>query len=265
MTDDFLLLRRYVEQALNIRCSNYKEDYIKRRFLARQRSTNTGDFREYLNYIRQHPAELEPLRNALTINVTEFFRDEEVFKAIRAVIIPDILQKTKRVSIWCAGCATGEEPYSLAIILSEMMAADKKISCRIIATDLDNVVLAKAKTGIFSEKAIQKLSIKQKTLHFTLLPSGDYEAKQHLKDLIRFIPHDLMSGVPPARFLDMVTCRNVTIYFTEPQKNDLARTIHAALGNGGYYVMGKTEYLGREIEPLFEPVNSFLKIYKKKV
>lgn len=265
MVDDFILLKRYVEQALSIRCSNYKEDYIKRRFLARQRSTNSADFGEYLNYLRQHPAELEPLRNALTINVTEFFRDEEVFKAIRTCIIPDLLQRSRRISIWCAGCATGEEAYSLAIILYELLAADTKIAAKIIATDLDTVVLAKAKAGIFSEKTVQKLSLKQKNLHFTRLASGDFEAKQHLKDLIRFIPHDLMSGIPPARFLDLVTCRNVTIYFTEPQKNELARTIHGALGAGGYYVMGKTEYLGREIETLFEPVDSILKIYKKKI
>lgn len=264
MVDDFFLLKRYVEQTLKIQCSNYKEDYIKRRFLSRLRYTNTANYTEYLSYLRHHPEELELLRNALTINVTEFFRDEEVYQSVRRIILPAIIERRKRVLIWSAGCATGEEPYSLAIILAEMMAANREISGKIIATDIDEVVLAKAKAGVFPEKSVRKLSRKQIGQFFSRLPEGDYAANQLLKDLIRFSPHDLMSGTPPARFLDLVTCRNVTIYFTEAQKNELVRLVHSSLASGGYYVMGKTEYLGREIESLFTPVDSIQKIYQKR-
>jgi chemotaxis protein methyltransferase CheR len=109
-----------------------------------------------------------------------------------------------------------------------------------------------------------KLSDTQIHRHFTKLPDGNYQVKPHLQDLIRFRSHDLMSDQPVSRFLDMISCRNVTIYFTENQKDKLARTFHAALVPGGYYVMGKTEYLGREVEGLFAPVNSVQKIYTKK-
>ena len=261
---EFNLLKRHVEQLLKIQCSNYKEDYIKRRFLSRMRSTNSPTYSEYLKYLKAHPTENEPLRNALTINVTEFFRDKEVFDEIKNTVLPALFQQRKRISIWCAGSSTGEEPYSLAIILHDIIAGHKDLSGHIIATDIDEVVLGKAKAGIFEEKAISKLSTLQIQRHFTKRPDGTYEAKQHLKDLIRFRPHDLMSGVPPARFVDLITCRNVTIYFTEKQKDDLARTFHSALIADGYYIMGKTEYLGRQVEDLFAPKNTSQKIFVKK-
>jgi chemotaxis protein methyltransferase CheR len=262
--DEFVVLKRYIEQTLRIQCSNYKEDYIKRRLLSRMRFTGTSSYAEYLRYLRDHAAELEPLRNALTINVTEFFRDADVFSAIRTGVLPEIFRQHKRARIWCAGCSSGEEPYSLAMILSDMMVVNKEISGLIIATDIDEVVLARAKAGIFAEKVIQKLPESQRHRHFTRLPDGTYEAKQHLKSLIRFNRHDLMGGIPASRYIDLITCRNVTIYFTEKQKNDLARMFHAALLPGGFYVMGKTEYMGREVESLFMPYNALLKIYRKK-
>jgi len=214
--------------------------------------------------VKSHPDEIELLRNALTINVTEFFRDKEVFDAIKQTILPAMFAQRKRVSIWCAGSSTGEEPYSLAILLYEHLATNKEFSGYIIATDIDQVVLAKAKAGVFAEKIVKKLPLTMIQKHFTLLPNGDFEAKQHLKDLIRFRPHDLMSGVPPAKFLDLITCRNVTIYFNEKQKDDLARLFHSALVTGGFYIMGKTEYLGRQVENLFSPYNSVQKIFVKK-
>jgi len=261
---EFNLLKRFVEQNLKILCSNYKEDYIKRRFFSRMRSTNTNSYGEYLHHVKTHPDEIELLRNALTINVTEFFRDKEVFDTVRQTILPAMFAKRNRISVWCAGCSTGEEPYTLAILLWEHLAANKDHSGYIIATDIDQVVLAKAKAGVFAEKIVKKLPLSTIQRHFTLLPNGDYEVKQHLKDLIRFRPHDLMSGVPPAKFLDLVTCRNVTIYFNEKQKDDLARLFHSALVTGGFYIMGKTEYLGRQVENLFTPYNSVQKIFVKK-
>jgi len=262
--DGFAALKKYIEQTLKIQCSNYKEDYIKRRLLSRMRSTNTSSYLEYLRYVREHEPELENLRNALTINVTEFFRDADVYDLIRKEVLPALFRGRKTLRIWCAGCSTGEEPYSLAMILSDMMAADKTISGHIFATDIDEVVLKKAKEGIYSEKAMGKLSETQIHRHFTKLPDGTYQVRPHLQSLIRFRPHDLMSGQPISRFLDMITCRNVTIYFTEKQKDELAKMFYSALVPGGYYVMGKTEYLGREVEGLFTPVNSIQKIYTKK-
>ena len=261
---DFNLLTRHVEQLLKIQCSNYKEDYIKRRFLSRMRSTNSATYADYLRYLKSHPQETEPLRNALTINVTEFFRDKEVWDEVKNVILPALFAQKKRISIWCAGSSTGEEPYTLAILLHDALVNHTDRSGIITATDIDEVVLAKAKAGVFEEKAIQKLPTVQVQRHFTKRPDGLYEVKPHLKELLRFRPNDLMSGVPPVRYVDLITCRNVTIYFTEKQKDDLARTFHAALVTDGFYIMGKTEYLGRQVEDLFLAKNTAQKVFIKR-
>lgn len=260
---DFLALKRYIESTLKMQCSNYKVEYIKRRLSSRMRSTGKETFGQYLAYLRATPDELEPLKKALTIHVTEFFRDFDVFEAIRTTVIPDIIKERTRIRIWSAGCSTGEEPYSLAMILYDFMQKNRDVNCIIYATDIDEPTLEKAKEGIYDPKALQKMTESQIRKHFVQLPSGMYQAKPHLKELIRFRKHDLMSGVPVARFLDMVTCRNVTIYFNESQKNELAKLFSEALTPGGFYVMGKTEYLAKEVEHLFTSYNSTQKIFTK--
>jgi chemotaxis protein methyltransferase CheR len=262
--DDFGRLIRFIEQTIGIRCSSYKEDYIKRRLLSRMRSTNCVTYQDYLNYLKANPAELEKLRNALTINVTEFFRDSDVYELIKKEIFPALIQQKKRLHIWCAGCSTGEEPYSLAMILSDLIAQNPLISARIYATDIDQVVLQKAKDGLYPPKTMVKLSESHIRRHFTKLADGNFLVKPHVKELIRFRPHDLMSDVPVAQWLDLITCRNVTIYFNEQQKDSLARMFHGALGSRGFYIMGKTEYLGRTLENLFESYNSLQKVFIKK-
>ena len=262
--DGFASLKRFIEDTLTIQCSNYKEDYIKRRLLSRMRSTNSASYDTYLAYLKANPPELENLRNALTINVTEFFRDNDVYETLKKEILPVLFKQRKRLRIWCAGCSTGEEPYSLAMILTDLMARDPEVSAQIFATDIDKVVLAKAQLGTYTPKAIVKLPEAQIHRHFTRLPEGNYQVKPHLQELIRFRPHDLMSGVPASRWLDMIICRNVTIYFNEKQKDELVKMFHGALVSGGFYIMGKTEYLGRQVEDLFIAHNSIQKIYSKK-
>ncbi len=117
---------------------------------------------------------------------------------------------------------------------------------------------------MYTPKAMVKLSETQIRRHFTRLEEGNYQVKPNLKELIRFRPHDLMSGAPVSRWLDLVICRNVTIYFNEKQKDELVKMFHGALVTGGFYIMGKTEFLGREVEDLFTAHNSLLKIYVKK-
>jgi chemotaxis protein methyltransferase CheR len=262
--DDFALLKRFIENTLAIQCSNYKEDYIKRRLSSRMRSTNCSGYEDYLRYLKANTLELEKLRNALTINVTEFFRDYDVYDFIQKEILPVLFRQKKRLRIWSAGCSTGEEPYSLAMILSELVSHNPELSARIFATDIDEVVLEKAREGIYTPKAMVKLSEAQIKDHFNRLPDGNFQVKPHLTELIRFQPHDLMSSVPISQWIDLVICRNVTIYFNEKQKNELAKTFHGALTSGGFYIMGKTEYLGRQMESLFTPYNSLQKIFIKK-
>jgi chemotaxis protein methyltransferase CheR len=261
--DAFASLQKSIERLVRIRCSNYKEDYIKRRILSRMRLTNTADFEAYHKYLLATPEEADLLRNALTINVTKFFRDPEVFEVLRREVLPDLAARRKSIRIWCAGCATGEEPYSLAILAHDLSALRDGVSVTIYATDIDTVVLEKAKAGIYDRKALENVDERQLRRHFITRDDGTFEVRPHLREIVKFRQHDLMSGVPIARYLDAVTCRNVTIYFTEHQKNELACLFHGALAADGYYVMGKTEYLGREVEHLFKPYNVMQKILRK--
>jgi chemotaxis protein methyltransferase CheR len=262
--DGFESLKWFIEHTLAIQCSQYKEDYIKRRLLSRMRSTDNASYEEYLTYLKAHPAELESLRNALTINVTEFYRDNDVYETMKKDILPALFRKKKRLRIWCAGCSTGEEPYSLAMILVDLMEENPGISARIFATDIDKIVLAKAQEGIYTQKAMIKLPETQILRHFTQLPEGNYQVTPDLKEMIRFRYHDLMSGTPVSRWFDLVICRNVTIYFNEKQKDEQVKLFHESLVSGGFYIMGKTEYLGRQVEDLFTPYNSLQKIYTRR-
>jgi chemotaxis protein methyltransferase CheR len=261
--DAFMSLQKSIEKLVRIKCSNYKEDYIKRRILSRMRLTDTADFEAYHKYLLANPQELDLLRNALTINVTKFFRDPEVFEAIRREILPDLVRRRGSIRIWCAGCATGEEPYSIAILVHELMALHKDVSVTIYATDIDTVVLQKAAAGVYDRKALENVDEKKIRKHFISHDDGTFEVRPHIKDLVKFRQHDLMSGAPISRYLDVVTCRNVTIYFTEKQKNDLTHLFYSALAVDGYYVIGKTEYLAREVEHLFTPFNVMQKILRK--
>lgn len=261
--DEFAALLRSIERLAGFRCSRYKEDYIKRRILSRMRLTNTEDYEAYHRYLLANPQEVDPLRNALTINVTKFFRDPEVFEVLQREVLPDLARRKKTIRIWCAGCATGEEPYSIAILMHELTALRRDINVTIYATDIDTGVLQKATAGIYDEKTLENVGERRIQKHFTRRDDGMLEIRPHIRDLVKFRRHDLMSGIPISRYLDVVTCRNVTIYFTEGQKNELARLFHSALAADGYYIMGKTEYLGREVEHLFTPYNIAQKILQK--
>ncbi|NYT05229.1 MAG: protein-glutamate O-methyltransferase CheR [Methanomicrobiales archaeon] len=261
--DDFGALTKSIEAILAIQCANYKEDYIKRRISSRMRLTGKEDFRSYLEFFKDNQAEQESLRNALTINVTKFWRDREVFDIIHKEILPDLIKRKDRIRIWSAGCATGEEPYTLALMAHDMTRLRPNVQITIYATDIDQEALRKAKNGIYDKRVLENLTESQIRRHFSQKDDGKYEVRAHLKEYIRFSQHDLMSGKAVTGNLDIILCRNVTIYFTEAQKNELARTFHPALVSGGYYVLGKTEFLGRDVEKLYVPYNSLQKIYRK--
>jgi chemotaxis protein methyltransferase CheR len=218
---------------------------------------------EYLAFLSAHPAEGEALRNALTINVTRFFRDPDVFSLFRREIIPGILKDKKRIRIWSAGCSSGEEAYTFAMILHEAGTQEKPVVGTIYATDIDREILDKARAGIYERATLENLTPVQIRRHFTHLPDGKYAVGPHLKSLVRFRYHDLMKGEPVSRYLDIISCRNVTIYFNEAQRGELFKIFHEGLVPGGFYVMGLSEYLGKEGLPFFRPCHPQQKVFSR--
>lgn len=252
-----------VQKRLNIQLTNYKQDYIKRRLLSRMNSTRSKDFVEYHQYLKTHPEEEEKLRNALTINVTKFLRDPDVFNLIGKEIFNSIVTAKRSIKIWSAGCSSGEEPYTYAILLHELSKAGINYNGAIIATDIDEEILKKARTGIYEKNALENLSENQISRHFEKTEDGKFKIRDHIKNMVRFQSHDLMKGVPIGRMFDVVSCRNVTIYFNEQQKKDLVKLVSESLGKDGFYIMGMSEYMPKDVEALFKPYKPMLKIFQK--
>ena len=164
------------------------------------RLTNTEDYEAYQKYLLTHPEEIDLLRKALTINVTKFFRDPDVFEVIQQKILPDLARHKKLIRIWCAGCATGEEPYSIAILAHELMALHRDLNVTIYATDIDTEALQKAMAGIYDLKALENVDKHRIRRHFISRDDGTFEVCPHLRELVKFRQHDLMSGVPVAKW-----------------------------------------------------------------
>ena len=262
--DEFQSLLQTIQRLFNIQCTSYKEDYIKRRLASRMNARHIRSYQEYQDFLLNTKEEHEALKNALTINVTKFFRDPPVFETIRSDIISPLLRQKKRLRIWSAGCSSGEEPYSYAIILYDMAYLQKDAEWTIIATDIDETILKKATEGVYEKASLEYVSESQLRRHFKQGEDGRYEVKPHIREKVKFQHHDLMSGVPISRYLDIISCRNVTIYFSDKQKNDLVRMFHQGLSPGGYYVMGMSEFLGREVECYFAPYKPLQKIFVRK-
>jgi chemotaxis protein methyltransferase CheR len=255
-------LIQYVQKLLNIQLTSYKQDYIKRRLLSRMNSTRSKDFAEYHQYLKIHLEEEEKLRNALTINVTKFFRDLDVFDLVRKEIFPAILRDKRTIKIWSAGCSSGEEPYTYAIILHELGKTGPALNGAIIATDIDEEMLKKARVGMYEKNALENMTDIQISRHFDKKEDGKYYVKDHIKQVVRFQAHDLMKAGPIAR-MDMVSCRNVTIYFNEQQKKDLVKLVHESLAKDGFYIMGMSEYMAKDVEHLFKAYRPMLKVFQR--
>jgi chemotaxis protein methyltransferase CheR len=252
-----------VQKRLKIQLTNYKQDYIKRRLLSRMNSTRSKDFADYHQYLRTHPEEEEKLRNALTINVTKFFRDLEVFDLVKKEIFPTILKDKRTIKIWSAGCSSGEEPYTYAIILYELGKTGPAFNGSIIASDIDEEMLKKARLGAYEKNALENMTETQIAKHFDKKEDGKFYVKDHIKQVVRFQAHDLMIAGPVSRMMDMVSCRNVTIYFNEQQKKDLVKLVHESLGKDGFYIMGMSEYMAKDVEHLFKAYKPMLKVFQK--
>lgn len=261
--DSFELLEKTIENCLRVNCRSYKPDYIRRRIQSRMRALQVEDYEAYRHVLLSSTPELNELRDALTINVTRFFRDREVFEVIGGEIIPEILSRKRRMRIWCAGCASGEEAYSIAILLREYLHEHPACSGIIYATDIDRNVLQRAVDGVYDRRSLLEVHPARVKEHFISQGEGRYRIGPGIKELVRFRHHDLMSDRPISSHLDLITCRNVTIYFTAEQKKRLTLVFHRALSDGGYYVMGKTEYLERDLQDLFHYFNPQEKILKK--
>jgi two-component system CheB/CheR fusion protein len=245
--------------------SYYKPGTLKRRIVRRMALANIAKPEEYLNYLRENKPEQDTLYNDLLISVTNFFRDPASFELLCDTIFPALI-KRKRVNealrIWIAGCATGEEAYSMAICLQEHLG-DKAAAMKIqlFATDISETAIAKARTGIYRATDLEGLSSSRVQQFFTKL-DGSYQVNKVIRDMCVFAHHNLLKD-PPFSKIDLVSCRNVLIYLEPVLQKRALQTFHYALNEQGFLMLGKSENIGNNTD-LFSAYNSHEKIFSRK-
>ena len=254
--------------------SGYCPSMIERRMQNRLGVTESADFQEYLDYVETHPEESGRLLNALTINVSRFFRDPLVFEVIAAIILPVIVanKKTRNdhsLSIWSAGCALGEEPYSIAILVHELMRKeDIRLNAGIFASDIDGNALAKAQQGTYTHGSINNVKHHVLERYFTV-DGESYTLHPDVQALVSFSYYDLLDKktyIPPESVFgnfDMALCRNVLIYFQPAYQDIIIGKLHRSLAPNGYLVLGEAEIPTMKYQRHFTRVNECCNIYQK--
>jgi len=258
--------------------SQYREGTIRRRLARRMSFTGAGDYRDYLKILEEKPQEYGNLLNDLTIKLSRFFRNQYVFERLQNEILPDLFRQKKEgakhvLRIWCAGCAFGEEAYSVAMALAEYLKRRREkvanYDITIFGTDIDEGALEKARFGVYDEAAVRE--VKKGVLDKYFHAKGDhYRVVDSIKSLVSFTIHDLTSEryiCPPAGVIadyDLILCRNTLIYFSAPLQERVFSNFLRSLNRRGYLILGRSESIPKDLEDLFVLRNRKKKIYQKK-
>lgn len=235
---DYHVFKEKVLALTGIDLNAYKENQMKRRIDAMIRKNNCQDYESYLGLIKKDSIQYEAFINYLTINVSEFFRNPQQWQTLEKEILPMLLQRSKTLKIWSAACSSGDEPYSLAMLLSRMLPLSQ---IQILATDLDKDILAKAKEGRYTQKYIENVPADLKTKFFTK-EGDDYVISNEIKKCITFKQHNLLKDPYPQQ-MDLIICRNVLIYFTEEAKDTIYHKMSDALKAESILFVGSTEQI----------------------
>jgi chemotaxis protein methyltransferase CheR len=246
----------------------FRARYVERRVNVRLNALGLTTYRQYAAYLDAHPEEYARLLDTLTINVTQFFRDPDVYQLFRDEVLPAVVsakqqRKQRLLRIWSAGCATGQEPYSLAMSALdaiERLGAETMLPT-IIGTDIDPLALAAAKKGEYPLKELTHIPEPDRARYVEV--DGDrIHMRRNVKDIVRFQYLNLFEN-PPIHGVDVVFCRNVFIYFNREDQERLLNAFWESLTRGGYLVLGRSERLTPQVAGRFELVDGRQRIYQK--
>ncbi|HEU5226533.1 MAG TPA: CheR family methyltransferase, partial [Ktedonobacteraceae bacterium] len=261
------VLRQILEQIsrqASIDFRPYKTATILRRISRRMVVTHQRSIREYAAYLKATPQEVGELVKAFLINVTQFFRDVDAFVYLKNEILPQLIARAREsnriLRFWTAGCATGEEPYSLAILLTDILSAElPEWSVKIFATDLDEAAINFARRGLYSENLLKGVPDDYRERFFERVDHG-YRISKTLRQMVIFGQQDLSRSAPFPR-IDLVLCRNVLIYFTPELQEYVLNQFAFSLSPNGYLFLGKAETV-RPMQVFFELVNKHWKVHR---
>lgn len=259
-------LRDIVLAAGGIDLTRYKDRCLRRRIAVRQRASGAADLRAYVKLVGHDPVERAQLIKALTIHVSQFFRNPSTFRAIEKHVLPAVLDSKTRTGsralrVWSVGCACGEEAYSLALLLRET-AADTlaNYSSIIYGTDIEPECLRVGREGRYPLASLRSVPGHWRQRYF-MLSGGEALVGPQLRSLVRFKRHNVLDPVPFGR-IDVVVFRNVLIYMTDVLQEQVLVNLHGAMNPGGYLILGKVEGVAGAAKALFEPVNIPERIYR---
>ncbi|MCP1675572.1 two-component system CheB/CheR fusion protein [Natronocella acetinitrilica] len=256
-------IARLVQKRGGLDLSAYKDKTVQRRLRRRLAANHVNALEDYEQLLRQNPEEVDRLAREILISVTSFFRDPEAFRALEAPLMELLERKplTEDIRIWVPGCATGEEAYSLAIMLCELTRGTMDdVRVQVFATDLDAQALGVARRGIYDESSFNDMPTDLIERYFEHR-GGQYKVTKRLRDMLVFARQNLLQD-PPFLRLDLVSCRNLLIYFNQSAQQRLFETFHYALNPGGLLFLGKSEAATRH-EQLFASVHARWRVYRR--
>ena len=251
-----------VRTALGVDFGEYKAPSLQRRLARRMALLRIERLRDYLALLRDHPEEAARLYEEVLIHVTSFFRDPDVFESLKSEVFPEIL-KTKvpgePIRFWVPGCSSGEEVYSLAIALLEFLDDSvRRHPIQIFGSDISERAVQAARKGAYSDAVMRDVSEERRRRFFTKVESG-YRINKNVRELCVFVRHDLARD-PPFSKLDLVSCRNVLIYFGQALQRRVLPTLHYALRRGGFLLLGRAEGLPG-FRQYFSPIDKNNKVF----
>lgn len=269
--DDEAAFRALLQQVARERgfaCANYKDGCLKRRVAVRMRARSAASYADYAKLLRDDPAEYDRLMDALTINVTRLYRDADVWDVFAAEVLPGLWDaRPEGLSIWSAGCSSGEELYTLAALLhrhAERTGTLPRLrDTAILGTDIDLNVLRAARAGRYPEAAFKEMPAALRDRYFPISGPGLRTAAAELQALVRVERRDLLLDPAPPVRLDVICCRNLLIYLDRDGQEAIFQRFHAALAAHGRLVLGKVETMLGPARQLFVAVHPRQRIFRK--
>ena len=263
---EFAELTRKISRERGFGCASYKEKCLRRRIAVRMRARGVHTYDAYARLLDVDAAEYERLLDALTINVTKLFRNWETYDGIARRVIPELWARPDAsIRVWSAGCSSGEEPYSLAILFHRHVTALGETSrlsrVHIVGSDIDRASLDRAERAAFDDAAFADTPPELRAAYFSSTPP--FTLVPDVRALVAFETRDLLREASPPGGMDLITCRNVLIYFDRATQESLFDKFHRALRPGGYLVLGKVETLLGEARSRFAPVDARERIFRR--
>lgn len=256
MVQDYEQFVVNIKKKTGIDLALYKEAQMKRRLTSLYEKRGFRSFQEYYLAVSEDRNLLEEFLDRMTINVSEFYRNGKRWEVLEKKLLPKLLEKNGRLKIWSAACSTGEEPYTIAMILSKFMPLSQ---VQILATDIDENVITRAKMGAYPERSLNEVPEEMKRKYFTQ-DGSFFKISEEIKKTVTFKKQNLLAD-PFGGPFDLIVCRNVLIYFTEDAKDILYKKFSGALKQDGIFFVGSTEQIFNPSVYGFETEDTFF--YKK--